>query len=131
MLGSKKSRVPGRSQNEHGHAARAEAPDLMGARSGAAAALSSSQSYMLATRRRHAAMSRVQESIQKNERQLILDRQSLAHMENSSWRHMDDLHCALEDQEPSHFKRTIRRLKAGIDKLEECNVILRRLNHDA
>ena len=27
-------------------------------------------------------MSRVQESIQKNERQLILDRQSLAHMEN-------------------------------------------------
>src|ERR1700730_19217448 len=58
----------------------------------------------LATRRRHAAMSRVQESIQKNERQLILDRQSLAHMENSSWRHMDDLHCALEDQEPSHFK---------------------------
>ena len=51
-------------------------------------------------------MSRVQESIQKNERQLILDRQSLAHMENSSWRHMDDLHCALEDQEPSHFKRT-------------------------
>ena len=108
-----------------------EAPDLMGARSGAAAALSSSQSYMLATRRRHAAMSRVQESIQKNERQLILDRQSLAHMENSSWRHMDDLHCALEDQEPSHFKRTIRRLKAGIDKLEESNVILRRLNHDA
>ena len=95
------------------------------------ASLSSSQSYMLATRRRHAAMSRVQESIQKNERQFILDRQSLAHMENSSWRHMDDLHCALEDQEPSHFKRTIRRLKAGIDKLEESNVILRRLNHDA
>jgi hypothetical protein len=95
------------------------------------ASLSSSQSYMLATRRRHAAMSRVQESIQKNERQLILDRQSLAHMENSSWRHMDDLHCALEDQEPSHFKRTIRRLKAEIDKLEESNVILRRLNHDA
>ena len=63
-------------------------------------------------------MSRVQESIQMNERQLILDRQSLAHMENSSWRHMDDLHCALEDQEPSHFKRTIRRLKAGIDKLD-------------
>ena len=79
-------------------------------------------------------MPRVQESIQKNERQLILDRQSLAHMENSSWRHMDDLHCALgavTDQEPSHFKRTIRRLKAGIDKLEESNVILRRLNHDA
>jgi hypothetical protein len=52
-------------------------------------------------------------------------------MENSGWRHMDDLHCALEDQEPSHFKRTMRRLKAGIDKLEESNVILRRLNHDA
>jgi len=72
--------------------------------------------------------------IQENERQLTLDRQSLAHMENSSWRHMDDLHCALggvTDQEPSHFKRTIRRLKAGIDKLEESNVILRRLNHDA
>jgi hypothetical protein len=29
------------------------------------------------------------------------------------------------------FKRTIRRLKAGIDKLEESNIILRRLNHDA
>ena len=65
-------------------------------------------------------MSRVQESIQKNERQLILDRQSLAHMENSSWRHMDDLHCALggvTDQEPSHFKRTIRRMKAGLNEL--------------
>ena len=76
-------------------------------------------------------MSTVRERIQENEHQVILNRQSLAHMENSSWRHMDDLHCALEDQEPSHFKRTIRRLKAGIDKLEECNVILRRLNHDA
>ena len=74
-------------------------------------------------------MSIVQERIQENERQLTIDRQSLAHMENSSWRHMDDLHCALEDQ--SHFKRTISRLKAGIDKLEESNVILRRLNHDA
>jgi len=76
-------------------------------------------------------MSRVQERIQENERQLTLDRQSLAHMENSSWRHMDDLRYALEDQEPSHFKRTIKRLKAGIDKLEEDNVILRHLNHDA
>ena len=75
-------------------------------------------------------MTIVQERIQENERLLTIDRQSLAHMENSSWRHMDDLHCALEDQEPSHFKRTIRRLKAGIDKLEESNVILRRLNHD-
>jgi hypothetical protein len=77
------------------------------------------------------AMSTVQECIQENERQLIVNRQSLAYIEKSSWRHMDDLHCALEDQEPSHFKRTIRRLKAGIDKLEESNVILRRLNHDA
>ena len=65
-------------------------------------------------------MSRVQESIQKNERQLILDRQSLAHMENSSWRHTWTISIALlKIQEPSHFKRTIRRLKAGIDKLEE------------
>src|ERR1700730_18201670 len=46
-------------------------------------------------------------------------------------RHMDDLHCALEDQEPSLFKRTIGRMKAGIDELEEANIILRRLNHDA
>ena len=81
---------------------------------------------MIANEKEIAAMSIVQERIQENERQLTLDRQSLAHMENSSWRHMDDLHCALEDQEPSHFKRTIRRLKAGIDKLEESNVILRR-----
>ena len=52
-------------------------------------------------------MSRVQERIQENERQLTLDRQSLAHMENSSWRHMDDLHCALggvTDQGPSLFR---------------------------
>jgi hypothetical protein len=76
-------------------------------------------------------MTIVQERIQENERQLILDRQSLAHMENSSWRHVDDLHCALEDQEPSHFKRTITRISTRIDKLEEFNVILRRLNHDA
>jgi hypothetical protein len=87
-------------------------------------------------------MSRVQERILENERQLIIDRLSLSHMENSSWRHMDDLHCALggmsdpitmivEDQEPSLFKRTIKRMKAGIDGLEEANIILRRLHLDA
>ena len=50
-------------------------------------------------------------------------------------RHMDDLHCALggmADQEPSLFKRTIRRMKAGLNELEEANIILRRrLHHDA
>ena len=78
-------------------------------------------------------MSIVQERIQENERQLTLDRQSLAHMENSSWRHMDDLHCSgrRADQEPSLFERTIRRMKAGIDELEETNIILHRLHHDA
>jgi hypothetical protein len=81
-----------------------------------------------------AAMSRVQERIQENERQLTLDRQSLAHMENSSWRHMDDLHCAqggVTDQGPSLFERTIRRMKAGINELEEANIVLRRLHYDA
>ncbi len=76
----------------------------------------------------------IQERIQENERQLILDRQSLVHMENSSWRHMDELYSALggpTDQEPSLFERTIRRLKAGIDELEEANIVLRRLHHDA
>jgi hypothetical protein len=86
---------------------------------------------MIANEKEIAPMTIVQERIQENERLLTIDRQSLAHMENSSWRHMDDLHCALEDQEPSHFKRTIMRFKAGIDKLEESNFILRRLNHDA
>ena len=86
---------------------------------------------MIANEKEIATMTIVQERIQENERQLILDRQSLAHMENSGWRHMDDLHCALEDQEPSLFKRTIGRMKAGIDELEEANIILRRLNHDA
>jgi hypothetical protein len=89
---------------------------------------------MIANEKEIAAMSIVQERIQENERQLTLDRQSLAHMENSSWRHMDDLHCALggvNDQGPSLFGRTIRRLKAGIDKLEEANIILRHLHHDA
>lgn len=81
-------------------------------------------------------MSRVQERIQENERRLTLDRQSLAHMEHSSWRHMSDLHRALDgmtDQstEPSLYERTIGRLKAGIDELEEANIILRRLHHDA
>jgi hypothetical protein len=54
-------------------------------------------------------MSMVQERIQENERLLTIDRQSLAHMENSSWRHMDDLHCALggvPEQGPSLFERT-------------------------
>jgi hypothetical protein len=77
------------------------------------------------------AMSTVQECIQENERQLIVNRQSLAYIEKSSWRHMDDLHCALDEQEPSLFKRTISRLKAGIDELEEANIVLRRLHHDA
>jgi hypothetical protein len=86
---------------------------------------------MIGSEKEIAVMSIVQERIQENERQLTLDRQSLAHMENSNWRHMDDLHWASEEQEPSHFKRTIRRLKAGIDKLEVSNVILRHLNHDA
>ena len=79
-------------------------------------------------------MSRVQERIQENERLLTIDRQSLAHMENSSWRHMDDLNCALggvPEQGPSLFERTIRRMKAGIDELEEANIVLRRLHHDA
>jgi hypothetical protein len=43
---------------------------------------------MIANGKEIAAMSIVQERIQENERQLTLDRQSLAHMENSSWRHM-------------------------------------------
>src|SRR5580700_1021194 len=54
-------------------------------------------------------MSRVQERIQENERLLTIDRQSLAHMENSSWRHMDDLHCALggvPEQGPSLLEHT-------------------------
>ena len=82
-------------------------------------------------------MTIVQERIQENERLLTIDRQSLAHMENSSWRHMSDLHCALggvtdqNTQGPSLYERTIGRLKAGIDELEEANIILRRLHHDA
>jgi hypothetical protein len=90
---------------------------------------------MIANEKEIAAMSIVQERLQENERQLTLDRQSLAHMENSSWRHMSDLYSALDgvpDQEPNLFERTIRRMKAGIDELEEANIILRRrLHHDA
>jgi hypothetical protein len=81
-----------------------------------------------------AAMSMLQERIQENERLLTIDRQSLAHMENSGWRHMDDLHCALggvPEQGPSLFERTIRRMKAGTDELEKANIVLRRLHHDA
>jgi hypothetical protein len=58
----------------------------------------------------------------------------LGHMENSSWRHMDDLHCAqggVTDQGPSLFERTIRQMKAGINELEEANIVLRRLHYDA
>jgi hypothetical protein len=50
---------------------------------------------MIANEKEIAAMSIVQERIQENERQLTLDRQNLAHMENSSWRHMDDRHCGV------------------------------------
>jgi hypothetical protein len=85
---------------------------------------------MIANKKEIGPMSTVQERIQENEHRVILNRQSLAHMENSSWRRMDDLHWAIEDQEPSLFKRTIRRLKAGIDELEEATIVLRRLHHD-
>ena len=75
--------------------------------------------------------------IQENERQLTLDRQSLAHMENSSWRHMSDLYSALggvtdpSTQGLSLYERTKGLLKVEIDELEETNIILRRLHHDA
>jgi hypothetical protein len=81
-------------------------------------------------------MSTVQERIQENEHRLIL-RQSLAHMENSSWRHMSDLYSALggvtdpRTQGLSLYERTLGQLKVEIDELEETNVILRRLHHDA
>jgi len=77
-------------------------------------------------------MSTVQERIQENEHRLILNRQSLAHMENSSWRHMSDLYSALggvtysSTQGLSLYGRTIARLKVEIDELEETNIILRR-----
>jgi hypothetical protein len=82
-------------------------------------------------------MSTVQERIQENEHQVILNRQSLAHMENSSWRHMSDLYSALggvtdtSTEGLSLYKRTIGQLKVEIDDLEETNIILRRLHHDA
>jgi hypothetical protein len=97
----------------------------------------SSRSRMIANEKGIAPMSTVQERIQENEHQLILDRQSLAHMENSSWRHMSDLYSALggvtdpSAQRLSLCERTIGRLKVEIDDLEETNIILRRLHHDA
>jgi hypothetical protein len=63
---------------------------------------------------------------------VILDRQSLAHMENSSWRYMSDFYSALggvtaqSTQGLSFYERTIARLKVEIDELEETNIILRR-----
>ena len=81
-------------------------------------------------------MSMVQERIQENEHRLIL-RQSLAHMEISNWRHMSDLYSALggvtdsSAQRLSLCERTIGRLKVEIYELEETNIILRRLHHDA
>jgi hypothetical protein len=81
-------------------------------------------------------MSTVQERIQENEHQLILDRQSLANMENSSWRQMSDLYSALggvtdpSTQGLSLYERTIG-MKVEINDLEETNIILRRLRHDA
>jgi hypothetical protein len=92
---------------------------------------------MIANEKGIAPMSTVQERIQENEHQLILDRQSLAYMENSSWRHMNDLYSALggvtdpSTQRLSFCERTIGRLKVEIDALEKTNIILRRLNHDA
>ena len=77
-------------------------------------------------------MSTVQERLQENERQLILDRQSLAHVENSSWRHMSDLYNALggvtdpSTQGLSLYERTIGRMKVEIDELEKTIIILRR-----
>jgi hypothetical protein len=82
-------------------------------------------------------MSTVHERIQENEHRLIVDRQSLARMENSSWRHMSDLYSALggvidpSTQGLSLYECTIGRLKVEIDDLEETNIILRRLHHDA
>ena len=92
---------------------------------------------MIANEKEIAPMSTAQERIQENEHRLILDRQSLAHMENSSWRHMSDLYSALggitdpSTQGLSLYERTVGRLKVGIVDLEETNIILRRLHHDA
>jgi hypothetical protein len=88
---------------------------------------------MIANEKEIAPMSTVHERIQENEHRLILIRQSLAHMENSSWRHMSDLYSALggvtdpSTQGLSLYERTIEQLKVGIDELEETyNIILRR-----
>jgi hypothetical protein len=88
---------------------------------------------MIANEKEIAPMSTVQERIQENEHRLILIRQSLAHMENSSWRHMSGLYSALggvtdpSTQGLSLYERTIEQLKVGIDELEETyNIILRR-----
>jgi hypothetical protein len=92
----------------------------------------SSRSRMIANEKEIAPMSTVQERIQENEHQVILNRQSLAHMENSSWRQMSDLYSALGGvtdpctQGLSLYERTIGRLKVEIDDLEETNIILRR-----
>jgi hypothetical protein len=96
----------------------------------------SSRSRMIANEKEIAPMSTAQERIQENEHRLIL-RQSLAHMEISSWRHMSDLYSALggvtdpSTQGLSLYERTLGRLKIEIDELEETNIILRRLHHDA
>jgi hypothetical protein len=93
----------------------------------------SSRSRMIANEKEIASMSTVQERVQENERRLILNRQSLAHMEKSSWRHMSDLYSALggvtdpSTQGLSLYERTKEQLKIGIDELEETyNIILRR-----
>jgi hypothetical protein len=80
---------------------------------------------MIANEKEIALMSTVQERIHENEHRLILHRQSLAHLENSSWRHMSDLYSALgsvtdpSTRELSLYERTIERLKVEIDELEE------------
>jgi glutaminase len=87
---------------------------------------------MIANEKEIARMSTVQERIQENEHRLILNRQSLARMENSSWRHMSYFYSALgcitdpSTQGLSLYERTIARLKVEIDELEETNIILRR-----
>jgi hypothetical protein len=89
-------------------------------------------SSRIANEKEIAPMSTVQERIQENEHRVILNRQSLAHMENSSWRYMSDLYSALggvtdpSTQGLSLYERTIGQLKVGIDELEKTNIILRR-----
>jgi hypothetical protein len=80
----------------------------------------SSRSRMIAYEKDIAPMSTIQERIQENEHRAILDRQSLAHMENSSWRYMSDLYSALgggtdpSTQGLSFYEHTIGRLKVEI-----------------